>query len=338
MINSSYWGVMNDFYLRDLPEQVSGNNFKVPVDSVNRPHDVPFTMEQYFIMAKTIEPRFSLWQDYGFRKLIQDSINTAGYMLTKLGTDDARETQVMRVFAQKIQKSVADALITKLKGYLENKSSMTQPEVSFACYVFGETKDPAGKDILLQLTYDDNYKIRSSAVNALGKIKYDTTDTVFRNKVSSRLTELTNENSDKKLYRKDIAFAFGNYKQETNIPVLLSMLRDSYYGARFLAAEDLKSYGDVYINYINDGTLYKVSDYYESMNAFLYSLLNLSEGNFRQVVELTLNDYGKADGLLKENVIDIIRLRQGKSSEPGFLDWCNSKIEELQKDVPLKIK
>jgi HEAT repeat protein len=289
-------------------------------------------------MAKTIEPRFLLWQDYGFRKLISDSISTAGYMLTKLGTNDARETQVMRVLSQRMQKPVANALITKLNAYLADKSAMSQPEVSFACYIFGETKDPAGKDILLRLTDDENYKIRSSAVNALGKIKYDEGDIEFKNRVSERLRTLAGEQSEKKLYRKDIAFAFNNYKVPENIPVLMNMLKDKYYGARFTVSDNLRQYGDDYMNFINDLSIYMVSDDYSWMNPFLYSLLDLSDENFKTVYNMFTKELANTDGLMKENLLDIIRLRRGKSSEPGFLDWCDTQIEELQRDVKQKIR
>lgn len=338
LMNSSTWGVMNDFYLTDLPSQVSGDNFKVSVDSVNRPHDIPFSIDQYFIMAKTIEPRFSLWQAYGFRKLIDDSIGTAGYILTKLGTEDAREVQVMRVLSQKMQKPVADALLTKLNEYVSGKSNLTQPEVSFACYIFGETRNPLGKDVMLQLTYNENYRIRSSAINTLGKIKYDITDTGFINKVCARLKELAAENSEKKLYRKDITFSFNNYKQEDNIPVLIDLLKDNYYGVRFLSAEALRSFGERYMRFINNPTISKISDEYKSMNAFLYSLNNLPEGNFKSVIDIIQNDFGISSGLLNENLIDTIRLRRSKSVDLEFIKWCDYGIGELQKKIILKVK
>ena len=336
LVNSSAWGVFNDFYLADLPSQTSGEDFKVPVDSVNRPHDIPFTMEQYFIMAKTIEPRFSLWQEYGFRKLIQDSITTAGFILTKLKTEDHRETQVIRVLSQKIQKSIADALLTALNKYLSDKSSMTQPEVSFACYIFGETKNPQGKDVLLQLTYDNNYKIRSSAINALGKIKNDTSDVEFIKKVCNRLIELSPQSSDKKLYKKDIAFAFNNYKQETNIPVLISLLNDDYYGVRFLVSDALENFGDVYMNYINDINI--VTGDNKSLNAFLYSLNNLSEENFKSVIEKVLIYFVNSNEPLFENVIDVINHRKSKSAEKWFTDWCDMRVYELQAMVKLIVR
>lgn len=346
LINSSTWGVFNDFYLTDLPTQVSGDNFKVDVDSARtRGHDPlsqndskPYTTEEYFIMAKTIEPRFSGWQELGFRKLIEDSLNSAQYVLTKLGTSDHRETQVMRVLGQKIQYAVADALNERLTGYLNGSVSMTQPEVSFACYIFGETRNPKGKDILLQLTYDENYRVRSSAINALGKIKYDSTDIEFKNKAAERLRTLAGEYSEKKLYRKDIAFALNNYRQPENIPVLMQMLKDEYYGARFLASDDLRMYGDVYMNYINDMSIYAVSDEYSWMNPFLYSLMELSDENFKKVYYMVKNELASVDGLLNENLADIIRLRRGKSSEPGYLDWSNSELLELKNNLYQKVK
>jgi hypothetical protein len=347
LINSSNWGVFNDFYLTDMPSQVSGDNFKVPVDSqlvVERPNNrtgtiiVNYSIADYFIMAKTIEPRFSQWQEYGFSKLIEDSLNSAKHILTKLGTSDHRETQVMRVLGQKIQTSVASALNERLTGYLNGNINMTQPEVSFACYIFGETRNPMGKDILLQLTYDENFRIRSSAINALGKIKYDENDTEFKNKTAERLRTLAGEYSEKKLYRKDIAFALGNYRQPENIPVLMKMLKDEYYGVRFIASDDLRMFGDIYMSYINGMSIYAVADDYSWMNPFLYSLLDLSDENFKIVYNMIRHELANTDGLLYENLQDIIRLRRGKSSEPGFIDWCNSELLELKNKVEQKVR
>jgi hypothetical protein len=343
IINSSYWGVFNDYYDKDLPSQVSGDNFKVQVDTVITTSkgsviNANYSIEDYFMMAKTIEPRFSLWQEYGFRKLIEDSVNSAQYLLTKLGTTDHRETQVMRVLAQKIQISVADALLTKLNEYVSGKSGMTQPEVSFACYIFGETRNPTGKDVLLQLTYDDNYRIRSSAINALGKIKYDTTDIQFINKVSGRLSELAKEDSDKKLYNKDIAFALGNYKTPESFATLLNMVYNSYYGARFVAAENMKSFPQLPLITAVDSRFPEIPNGEIPLIAFMQSLTAIDDTNFKIFVGFIkmMPEYGT--DAVKINLLEILRLRRGKSSEPGFLDWYISEINELQSYVKLKTK
>nr|HMT12891.1 hypothetical protein [Ignavibacteria bacterium] len=257
LTNSSTWGAANDFWLADLPEQVSGDNYKVPVDSVSNsdtlknrdpdPKTGNYSTADYFIMAKTIEPRFSLWQEYGFRKLIEDSTNTAKYITTKFNTTDHRDVQVFRVLALKIQWSIAHELIEKLRLYTLGQAVYTQSEISMICYVFGETRDPSAKEFLLELTGDSNYKIRSSAINALGKIKYDQGDAAFLSKAAERLRTLAMEDSDKKLYRKDIAFALNNFRTPENIPVLLHMLKDDFYGPRFVASDNLRAFGDSYM-------------------------------------------------------------------------------------------
>jgi hypothetical protein len=249
LINTSTWGVRNDFTDIDLPGQVSGDNFKVDLDETRIPPTVSKgstaieeITENYFIMAKTIEPRFSLWQEYGFKKLVEDSINTAIHLTTKLSTSDHRETQVMRVLARKIPYAINDALIFKLMTYIRDKRMMTQPEVSLAAYVIGETGLSIGKQILYELTFDDNVRIRSSAVNALGKIPYDVNDTDFNSRVTERLRELVLEDRPEKLYNKDLAYAFTKYYDEKNIPALEKLAQNIFFGARFLALEELKKY------------------------------------------------------------------------------------------------
>jgi len=246
MLNTSTWGVRSDYPEADLPEHVSGDNFKVNLDTIKRSGgniSGTFTTEEYFIMAKTIEPRFSLWQEYGFKKLIEDSVNTANHVITKLATDDARETQVLRVLARRIPQSLNNSLINKLNDYINNRSGLTQPEISLACYILGETGSSQGRDVMYSLTFDYNVRIRASAINALGKIPLDSNDTEFIGKVSSRLRDLVFEDRPEKLYNKDIAFAFRKYKDENNIPALEKLSQNIFFGARFLALEALKEYG-----------------------------------------------------------------------------------------------
>jgi hypothetical protein len=289
-------------------------------------------------MAKTIEPRFSLWQEYGMRKLIADSINTAGYVLTRLGTNDARETQVMRYLSQKIQIPMADALISKLDAYLQKKTEMTQPEVSFACYIFGETRNSAGKEILYSLTFDDNYKIRSSAINALGKINYDASDTEFAEKVSKRLSELAIEKSDKKLYNKDIAFALGNYKTMTGFAALQSMLNYPYFGVRFLAADNMGK--SQYLPYLllADSHYPDIPQEEIPLIAFMQSLGNVKESDFISFVGFILINPAIENESVVLNLIGAIQNRRDKSSDPAFIKWCNDEIKDLQLRVNQRVR
>lgn len=347
LINSSTWGAANDFWLTDMPEQVSGDNYKVPVDSANGTdnpiNNTPginsgsYSTADYFAMAKTIEPRFSLWQEFGFRKLIEDSTNTAKYITTKFNTTDHRDVQVFRVLAIKIQWSIAHELIEKLRLYTLGQAVYTQSEISMICYVFGETRDPSAKEFLLELTEDSNYKIRSSAINALGKIKYDIGDAAFLSKAAERLRTLAMEDSDKKLYRKDIAFALNNFRTPENIPVLMHMLKDDFYGPRFVASDNLRAFGDSYMPYITAAAIYSVSDSYTWLNPFLYSLLSLSEANFRSAIELLLENYPDSDGLMYENIVDVLKLRKQSSSDSGFNSWCDELITAFESRLNSRI-
>jgi hypothetical protein len=118
-------------------------------------------------------------------------------------------------------------------------------------------------------------------INALGKINYDTNDGEFRDKICTRLYELINEAfilSDK-IIQKDIAFAFGNYKKNANISYLMDMMKDDFYGVRFLAADALKLMA-IFITVTNEAEILKLGTAPEFMNTFLYSLTGLSENNF----------------------------------------------------------
>lgn len=341
IINSSTWGVMNDFNLKDLPSQVSGNNFKVALDTLSplseRGEKGGFTVPDYFTMAKTIEPRFSLWQEYGFNKLIQDSTETADYLLTKLNTDDARETLVMRNISRKIEYSISSALVNKLEQYLKNKSGMLAREISLACYILGETKDPSGKNTLFQLTYDDNLRIRSSALNALGKIYTDSTDIEFNNKVSQRLIELAKENREQKLYNKDIAYAFKNYRNPANIDALIGLLSYDYYGVRFIAADALKDYWENNPDKLNDAII-NLSNNRIAFQALLFSLNDLSDEKFKPIIEKILTLDISNDEIVNMKLIDLIKKKKSRSVDENYSNYYSGLLASLESKSLQKVK
>ena len=354
-INSSNWGVFTDYDYIDLPEQVSGDNFKVPLDTHNiyREKDTlaekygftysrwtPYYTSELFIMAKTIEPRFSLWQDYGFKKLIEDSTNTANYIVTKFGTTDHRDVQVFRVLSQKIQWSIAQVLLEKFRLYITGAGVFTQAELSMMCYIFGETKDPSAKDYLLQLTYDDNYRLRSSAINALGKINYDTNDVEFIEKVTKRLGKLATERSDKKIYNKDIAFALNNYKLNFYcLDGIYSLLNNNYYGARFLAAQSLEKFNVETVLFMVFGDDEIIKDKQKlGFQAFLFYSSNIPDTIFQLLIPFVKESPVFRFDEIKYNLIDALKYRMDKSADIKFTDWCKQEIYILQSQVPLRVK
>lgn len=347
-INSSNWGVFTDYDYTDLPEQVSGDNFKVPVDTTSLldsaktrnpfPKFDVYSLEEYFIMAKTIEPRFSLWQEYGFKKLVEDSTNTANYIVTKFGTTDHRDVQVFRVLSQKIQWSIAQVLLEKFRLYTTGAGAFTQAELSMMCYIFGETKDPSAKDYLLQLTYDDNYRLRSSAINSLGKIKYDTNDVEFINKVTSRLSELAAERSEKKLYNKDIAFALGNYITPSGVRTLLDMLGNPFYGARFVAADNLKKFPELLNTVITSDFIPEYFMDELSMVAFINSLYGLNSNDLKIMLIYMSASPVYSSEAVTYNLIELFKYKIENSGEKGIDVWYQNQLNELQSQVPLKVK
>ncbi|MBK8554194.1 MAG: hypothetical protein IPL53_25360 [Ignavibacteria bacterium] len=333
--NTSMWGVMDDYYLADLTSQASGNAFKIPLDS-----NKIYTEDELFIMAKTIEPRFSQWQEYGFRKLAEDSIETAGYIMKYLDTEDHRAGLVLRNLALKISYTMGNFFTEKLSLYnisMSAKPIFNQNEIAFICYLFGETRNPVGKEELLNLTYDNEIRIRAVAVNALGKIKIDSNNTEFTNKTSARLRELANENSKYKLYNKDIAYAFKNYKNFDNITTLINLMNNDYFGARFLAAEGLQTYGDEYYDFINEELIKEISNDRIWYLSFLNSIENLSEDKFKEVFSELLQAGTPFPEEANLNSLDLLKRKIKKSDNPGFKDWAEEKINELQSKSILKI-
>jgi len=292
------------------------------------------------MMAKTIEPRFSLWQDYGFKKLTEDSTNTAKYIVTKFGTSDHRDVQVFRVLALKIQWSIAQVLLDKFRLYTTGAGVFTQAELSMMCYIFGETKDPSAKDYLLQLTYDDNYRLRSSAINALGKINYDTNDVEFIEKVTKRLGKLATERSDKKIYNKDIAFALNNYKLNFYcLDGVYSLLNNNYYGARFLAAQSLEKFNVETVLFMVFGDDATIKDKQRlGFQAFLFYSSNIPDTTFQLLIPFVKESPVFRFDEIKYNLIDALKYRMDKSADIKFTDWCKQEIYLLQSQVPLKVK
>jgi len=272
-ILNSMWGGFIDNAL--MPESKTGSasqGYRVQVDSSRE-----YSLEDYMIMAKTIEPRFSLWKDYGFRKLVDDSLATSEFILKYLDTDDHRAALVLRDLAFRIGTSMSSVFIRELDNYLEatsNRGSLNPEQIAFICYLFGETGNSAGKEQLLDLTKDGNKRIRSSAINALGKIRIDSADSEFITSASERLQQLALENDSLGMLMKDIAFAFKKYAQPENVPTLIGILGNRNFGARFLSAECLSSLGESYYSQIRSERFNSIPAESPADVAFLHSLIN----------------------------------------------------------------
>ncbi len=334
--NSSMWGVMNDYYLKDNSSVPSGTNYKVPLDS-NR----NYTSEDYFIMAKTIEPRFSVWQEYGFRKLAEDSSTTSEYILKYLDTEDHRAGLVLRNLAFKIGYTIGNVFVDRLRKHIYSMNArpvFNENQLAYICYLFGETGNPAGKEELLMLTNDENIRVRSAAVNALGKLKIDPADSQFTANASQRLRELAGERSIYKMLNKDIAFALKKYKSTANIPVLIEMMNYDYFGVRFIASENLKNYGNEYLKFLDENTFINISYEKKWFQAFLYSVVNIDDKEFRELYNKISNTDLAKDEIIKINIISLLKIKKDKSADNDFRSWSERLITDLESESKIKLK
>lgn len=336
--NTSLWGTFNDFPAQDeIPNQVSGENYKVEMNtSLNGFGN--YSQDELFIMAKTIEPRFSKWQEYGFNKLVEDSTNTAEYILKYLDTDDHRVSLVLRNLAFKIGNSMSEVFKREIRKTLASegvKRGLNFNQLSFVCYLYGETRNPSAKEELLLLSYDENIRVRSSAINALGKIIIDTNDTEFINKVSSRLLQLADEDSESKILYKDIAHALKNYKSTNSFEAYKTLLFNDYYGPRFIASEGLKTYWNK--NEITDKDISGFTSDRLAFQQFIYSISSLEENKFKEVFEKILNQNISYEEVIKYNLIDILNQKIKTTDNALFIEWMKNRKEILMVGLNQKI-
>lgn len=333
LINASAWGVLNDYYLENIHPLTEVEEFKIEIDT-----NKSFNKDELYILARTLEPRFSKWAAYGFNKLASDSAYTANLIFNKLGSDDIRDIVVIRNFVPRIGFTISNFLIDKLNQYMAGSLQLNTDEASFAIYLVGEARNPAAKELLLKLTYNDKTRIRSAAVNAMGKLNLKEADSDFIKKVSARLVELASEQNPKKTYNKDIAFAFKKFKGENNIPALIILMSNNFFGARFIAADDLTDYGDTYYNYITNNIISDISSNKLWFQAFLKSLSNLSEEKYKDVIERIMKLSISKDEVINCNLIEILNAKKVKSTDNNFLNWVNEIIRSLNIRINLKVK
>ncbi len=329
----STWGVRLDYNMPELITEVASGDYKVEVDTTKL-----YSMNDIYLFARTLEIKFSKYSQFGFEKMVKDSVNSAQFISSMVGSADIRDIVLIRNLNSRIGYTISNLLISKLSDYLSNKSLYNTDEVGFMCFLIGEAKNKKAKDILLQLTYDEKYRVRSSAINALAKLDFQKDDAVFTNKVSERLAQLANEKSGKKLYNKEIAFALKTFENEKNIPALIDMMSYNYYGVRFLAAEDLKDYGDLYYKYITPAVISEIAGNREWFQAFLNSLSNLSESNFKDVTDEILNTVITNDEIITSSIIKMLKDRVGVSKDKEFIKWGKNLITKLNRKINIKIK
>jgi len=169
-----------------------------------------------------------------FRDLVQpaiDSIAAIGpqavpRLIEKYDTQDARERLTINNILVKIGKAAVPLLVDALK--LENPE-----QVSRICSTLGEIKDSAAVIPLTGMIDHNDWRVRSEAVGAIGRIG----DLRGNQAVMNLLLDTV------EIVRKSAAVSSGQLVIREAIPNLVHMLGDDFYGARFCASEALVKFG-----------------------------------------------------------------------------------------------
>jgi hypothetical protein len=248
--SSSSWGVKLD---NDAPEpvvQTQSNDFRVPVDTT-----VSYSADELYMFARTMEIQFQNYSGFAFNRMVNDSINTAQYILSKLNSEDIRDIVLIRNFIPKIGWTFSNVFMNRLNDYLSGKINLAQDEINFMLFMIGESKNPSALEVLMKFTQDDRYRVRAAAVTALGKLPLDMSDTGLLD----RINVLLNRQVTNPLYYKDLTLPFRVINSEESIPVLIELLRHPFFGVRFNAAEILSTKSETAYKYYTTETLQKIS-------------------------------------------------------------------------------
>jgi HEAT repeat protein len=178
-----------------------------------------------------------------FRDMVQpaiDSIAAIGApavprLIEKYDTQDARERQTIHSILLKIGKAAVPDMVEALT--LENAE-----QVSRLCNTLGEIKDSSAIPGLLGVIWNADWRVRSEAVGAIGKIGSRRADDAVIGRLSDSV----------EIVRKSAAVAAGTLLIDDALPLLVHLLGDTFYGVRLVASEALAKFGTKAIRPIAD--------------------------------------------------------------------------------------
>lgn len=225
--NRSIWQSGKYGLGRDLPQQESAPTGDLIVK------EYPFEERQYstqelFILASRGEPRFRMWQRYAFEKMIQDTLNTIEYLRTILDTEDARERHTIKDILVKI----GQPALPMLSNAVREGNDLAKAEASWILGLI-ESKDAFAP--LIDLSRDKSWKLRSNALNSLGKLK--DLDNHQISILAERIDQVISDPDEIFYVKKDAAFAAGAQKICNRLPSLINLLSEPHFSSRLSAAE-----------------------------------------------------------------------------------------------------
>lgn len=303
----SDYGVFEDLSIADENKNDIFKEIIIPII------EKEYTTDDLFIMAKTIEPRFREWQKYGFNKLISDSINSLDVLLKYLDTDDARVRLVLFNVFNRTRYTFSDKLVKYISEIIKSRRTENQKEniLTYICFLLGEYGNNAYTGLLLSLTEYENIKIKSSAVNALGKIKNP--DANHRQAILEKLGELKDIKTDYISLYKDIVFCLGHYESESSYLTLLEFLNSDYhYTVRLLSSDILKYFNNRFSYLINKSNINNFTNDLTKLYWFVNSLGETNKSEFDRIIGLIDSEIVTENTNIGTKIAVVIKERQKK--------------------------
>jgi HEAT repeat protein len=190
-----------------------------------------FTSEDLFILSSRGEPRFRQWRAYAFDRMVEDTLATVAYLRTVLGTDDARERHTIKDILRKIGKPA----VPMLADAVAHDGPRAKAEASWILGLIGSRE---AFEALLELSRSESWNLRSSALNAIGKLEDLTCED--RARLEERIYQVLTDTGETIYVRKDAAYTSGSQGICGSLGLLVGALEDGHYAVRFSAAEAIR--------------------------------------------------------------------------------------------------
>jgi hypothetical protein len=195
--------------------------------------------------------------------------------------------------------------------------------------MLGEYGDISNIDLLLTLSDYNSIKVKSSALNALGKINEP--EKFYSNIIIiKKIDSLKNIKTDYAGFYKDIVFCLRNYESEKSYMMLLEFIKSDYhYSIRFPASNALKEFNKKYSYLITRNIITNLANDEIAIYALVNTLAKVNDKEFERIYNEIESIPLNVSAPIKYAVTNVIkeRLKAGFSSE--HTEYLVSKLNRL---------
>ena len=115
------------------------------------------------------------------------------------------------------------------------------------------------------------------------------------------------------------------------------MLDFPYYGARFTAADNIRKFPQLPMMLLVDNAFPPIPQEEIPLIAFMSAITDVKETDFEGFVNFIKLMPVSSDEEVTANLINLIEVRKVKSTDAGFIAWCDSEIGVMQSQLKSKI-